>query len=75
MDTPINSLTLQELQDLLMDIDAFRTLEWEATVAAGRDSTPNSNNNNHTILLQYWDNLYIVTMDEIKYLQQQPARH
>ena len=26
--------------------------------------------NNHAILLQYWDNLYIVTMDEIKYLQQ-----
>ena len=67
----LKSLTLQELQDLLMDIDAFRTLEREATVAVERDATPTSNNNNHTILLQYWDNLYIVTMDEIKYLEQQ----
>ena len=66
----LKSLTLHELQELSIDIDAFRNLEREATITPPGDTPILSN---HAVLLQYWDNLYIVTMDEIKYLQQQSS--
>jgi hypothetical protein len=48
-------LKLAELKDLLVDIDAFRTLEREA-------------NPNNSIVI-FWDALHLVCLDEIKLLQ------
>ena len=54
----VGYLKLVELQELLVDIDAFRLLEKEAMGDAG----------NETIIM-YWEALSVVVKDEIKLLQ------
>lgn len=54
-------LKLQELEELLEDIEAFRRLEREASGLKIHDS--------ENVILRYWDNLALVTQDEIQYLK------
>jgi Cactus-binding C-terminus of cactin protein/Conserved mid region of cactin len=61
----LKMLKLQELEELLRDIEAFRLLEREA----GGSSTNHINNDGNAILIRYWDNLHTVTVDEIDYLK------
>lgn len=64
----LKMLKLHELEELLVDIDAFRKLELEASSSfSSTVGSANSSNNNNTNL-QYWDNLRLVAMDEIEYL-------
>jgi hypothetical protein len=53
-------LKLNELEDLLVDIDAFRRLERESSGLGG---------NADSVILRYWDGLHLVTQDEIEYLK------
>jgi hypothetical protein len=55
----VKILKLVELNELLVDINAFRFLEKEGL----SDKTIKSP------ILQYWDALYLVGQDEVKYLQ------
>lgn len=54
----VKVLKLMELQELRVDIDAFRLLEKEGMVGGSQSS-----------ILLYWDALYVVAQDEIKFLQ------
>jgi Cactus-binding C-terminus of cactin protein/Conserved mid region of cactin len=51
-------LKLEELEELARDVDAYRRLEYEGSQEA-KDST----------VLQYWNNLHCVVLDEIEYLK------
>ena len=51
-------MKLEELQELMVDIDAFRTLEREAMSADA-----------NVTIMQYWDSLRLLTEDEIKLIQ------
>jgi hypothetical protein len=62
----LKELKLSELEELLVDIDAFRRLEREAAIEGGRTNDDDDNNN---MAIHYWDGLYKVTMDEIQYLK------
>jgi hypothetical protein len=53
-------LKLNELEELLVDIDAFRRLERESSGLGG---------NADSVILRYWDALHLVTQDEIEYLK------
>ena len=53
-------LKLDELKELMVDIDAFRMLEREAVKGSAH---PNNS------ILQYWDALHLVAMDEVKLLE------
>eukprot|EP00980_Cylindrotheca_fusiformis_P022833 scaffold9825_cov203-Cylindrotheca_fusiformis.AAC.2 len=55
----IKVLKLVELNDLKVDIEAFRILEREG---GGQSESSSS-------ILHYWDALYLVTQNEIKFLQ------
>jgi hypothetical protein len=61
----LRMLKLEELQELLVDIDAFRALEREASVVLNPSHAPGATNP----VLRYWDALYVVAVDEIKFLQ------
>jgi hypothetical protein len=54
----LRQLKLNELEELLVDINAFRALEREAS-----DDTSNNP------VLRYWDGLYVVARDEIEMLK------
>lgn len=54
----VKVLKLVELNELLLDIDAFRILEKEGQHGESKSS-----------ILQYWDALYLIAQDEIKFLQ------
>jgi hypothetical protein len=54
----VKVLKLVELNELLVDIDAFRILEKEG-----------SQSDTKTSILHYWDALYLVAQHEIKFLQ------
>ena len=54
-------LKLQEMEELLGDIEAFRRLERESFGGKSRD--------NDNVILRYWDSLYLVVQDEIQYLK------
>ena len=54
----LKKLKLAELEELRVDIDAFRTLEKEA-----------SDDSHDNPVLEYWDALALVTEDEIKFLK------
>jgi hypothetical protein len=54
----VSILKLVELQELLVDIEAFRVLEKEAMGGEG-----------NTTIIMYWDALGLVVKDEIKLLQ------
>ena len=58
-------LKLNELEELLEDIDAFRSLEREALGGGGGLSLGNQD----SPVLRYWDNIHLVASDEIKYLR------
>jgi hypothetical protein len=73
LDEPQNllkMLKLAELDELLIDIDAFRSLEREASVSVGVTSVDNSNNP----VLRYWDALLVVAEDEVKFLRSGGAK-
>lgn len=56
----LKDLKLEELEELLSDVDDFRTLEREASSALeARNSA----------VLKYWDNVYLVTQDEITFVK------
>ena len=61
----LKMLKLVELEELLTDIDAFRRLEREAAVETGGFGQEGSH---HHVML-YWDNLRIVSEDEIMFLK------
>ena len=61
--TLLKELKLSELQELLVDIDAFRRLEREAASEGGRGDDDDN------MAIHYWDALHNVTMDEIQYLK------
>ncbi|KAL7430396.1 hypothetical protein ACHAXH_002205 [Discostella pseudostelligera] len=62
----LKDLKLTELEELLVDIDAFRRLEREAVAASAADGGGEDNNN---AVIRYWDALHTVTLDEIQYLK------
>lgn len=65
----LRDLKVDELQELLADINAFRILERESAVAAAREgggSTVGRKVDNP--VLQFWDALHRVTEEEIKYV-------
>ncbi len=57
----LKDLKLSELEELLVDIDAFRRLEREAASEGG--------NGDDSMAIHYWDALHKVTRDEIQYLK------
>jgi hypothetical protein len=69
--TILRSLQLQELQELLTDINTFRTMERELTTTTNKNHDQNSHSlsDRNQVLIQYWDNMYTITMDEIKMIQ------
>jgi hypothetical protein len=65
--TLLKMLKLKELEELLVDIDAFRQLEREALAyAAAMDGKMMVED---SVILRYWDNLRIVAEDEIQFLK------
>ena len=62
--TLLKVLKLNELEELLVDIDAFMTLEREASAGAAHFRNKNTN-----AVLKYWEALKLVAEDEIKYLK------
>ena len=59
----LKDLKLAELEELLLDVDAFRKLEKEALGeegGGGDESNP---------VIRYWDALHKVTMDEVQFLK------
>jgi hypothetical protein len=77
----LKDLRLNELEELLVDIDAFRRLEREAvadSASGGGDASAESDNGQRGggggggdggSVIRYWDALYTVTLDEIHYLK------
>jgi hypothetical protein len=61
----LRMLKREELQELLVDIDAFRALEREASALLHPSRALGAPNP----VLRYWDALYVVAVDEIKFLQ------
>ena len=57
----LKDLKLSELEELLVDIDAFRRLEREAASEGGRSDD--------NLAIQYWDALHEVAVDEVQYLK------
>lgn len=56
----LKDLKLEELQDLISDIDVFRNLEREASTSFDA---------RNSVVLKYWNDLYLITQDEIKTLK------
>ena len=56
----LKDLKLEELEDLISDIDIFRKLEREASTSFDA---------RNSAVLKYWDDLYLITQDEIKFLK------
>jgi len=75
--TFLSCLKLNELQELLVDIEAFRTLEREVgslEYSQIRDSSNMGNNGDddqtdNDSILMYWDALHLVTKAEIQFIQ------
>ena len=68
----LKDLKLGELEELLVDIDAFRRLEKEAAVASAADNNiggDNGEEGGENAIIRYWDALHTVTCDEIKFLK------
>ena len=66
----LKMLKLNELEELLVDIDAFRALEREAHALASRgDAMMGLLSDDENPVLHYWDALYVVALDEIKFLK------
>ncbi|KAL7482229.1 hypothetical protein ACHAW6_007910 [Cyclotella cf. meneghiniana] len=61
----LKDLKLGELEELLVDVDAFLRLEREAL--GGEDEGAKDEESNPVI--RYWNALHIVTLDEIQYLK------
>ena len=61
----LTHLKLGELEELLLDVDAFRRLEKEAL--GEEDSGGDAHESSPVI--RYWDALYAVTQDEIQFLK------
>ena len=59
----LKQLKLSELEELLIDIDAFRRLEREAANEGGRGDDEDN------MAIHYWDALHKVTTDEIQCLK------
>jgi hypothetical protein len=61
----LRKLKLEELEELLSDIHAFRTLEATAATSLIGEATDPSKNP----VLRYWEALNVIALDEIKFLQ------
>jgi hypothetical protein len=63
--TLLNQLTLKELEELLVDVNVYRSLEKEAVsiVKEGKEGE------GRNTIIRYWDALHVVTLDEIQYLK------
>lgn len=59
----LKHLKLGELEELALDVDAFRRLEKEALGEEGKGGDESSP------VIRYWDALYAVTQDEIQFLK------
>ena len=64
--TLLNQLTLKELEELLVDVNVYRSLERDAIIE--KESNDGGGGGRNTII-RYWDALQIVTLDEIQYLK------
>ncbi|KAL7549680.1 hypothetical protein ACHAWF_012942 [Thalassiosira exigua] len=63
----LKDLKLAELEELVVDVDAFRRLEKEAAASDGDvDGTGDGGENT---VIRYWDALHAVTSDETRYLK------
>ena len=62
----LKNLKLGELEELVVDVDAFRRLEREAFVGGGENGNSDGKDNP---VIRYWDALHSVTLDEIQYLK------
>mmetsp|Transcript_3065 Transcript_3065/g.6544 ORF Transcript_3065/g.6544 Transcript_3065/m.6544 type:complete len:675 (-) Transcript_3065:232-2256(-) len=60
----LHMLKLEELEEVLMDIDAFLTLEREAA-----DTVAGTEGDSQNPILLYWQALKTVALDEIKFLK------
>jgi len=78
----LGNLKLGELEELLVDVDAFRRLEREAMGAVAGDADKGNGSNAATNqsanddaaneanpVIRYWDALHTVILDEIQYLK------
>jgi hypothetical protein len=65
----LKGLKLDELEELLIEIEAFRTLEREALLLSNPSGYPYHVEEAYNTVLRYWDALMVVTKDEIKYLK------
>lgn len=63
----LKDLKLGELEELLVDVDAFRRLEREAAEGGGGERGGDAQGDNAVI--RYWDALHTVTLDEIQFLK------
>jgi hypothetical protein len=66
----LKMLKLNELEELSIDIDAFRSLEREASASVGATSLHDGSNP----VLRYWDALRVVADDEVKFLKSGGAK-
>eukprot|EP00970_Alexandrium_tamarense_P014594 scaffold4206_cov196-Alexandrium_tamarense.AAC.25 len=68
----LKDLKLGELEELVVDVDAFRRLEREATDGGGEANGGGAKANGEeegNPVIRYWDALHTVTLDEIKFLK------
>eukprot|EP01083_Nonionella_stella_P005875 16959_1 len=60
----INCLKLNELEELLVEIEAFRTLEGDVG-----DIEHDDNSDSNESIVKYWENLHLVTKAEIQHIR------
>ena len=68
----LKDLKLNELQELLIDVDAFRRLEKEAAASSdggGEGKNITGGERGENTVIQYWDAIHTVTLDEIQFLK------
>ena len=69
----LKDLKLNELQELLIDVDAFRRLEKEAAASSdgggGEGKNMGEERGSENTVIQYWDAIHTVTLDEIQFLK------
>jgi len=64
----LKQLKLNELEELMVDINAFIRLERESATFGAHEISAEEKESN-AIVMKYWENLRDVAMDEIKYLK------
>jgi len=68
--TLLNQLTLKELEELLVDVNVYRSLERDAIIEKEIiDEVGGGGGGGRNTIIRYWDALQIVILDEIQYLK------